>query len=286
MKKIPLEELPRWSNWPERLLNLAEFRATPRTIDKIEKEYNQDKYAKCLQEFHRVQGRATPEQIKQFEFGLPPDHLMCVSLQDELYAMSLQEARDTSYRLLTETVGSKLKEARTVIELGAGYGFNLWMLKQRFPETHFVGGEFSENAVQLASLLYAGLPSPEQVCVTRFNFYDEDCYRLVEERPGPVIVFTSHAVEQCPSAEVIVRNLLHFRDQLIAVFHFEPVRELAGDSLLGLLRQRYSEINDYNRDLLTLLRANPAIRLNSVKANVFGLNPLNPTSILKWEPVT
>jgi len=284
MKKIPLDELPRWSKWPARLLNQSEFAPAHRTAGKIEAEYNQDKYAKCLAEFHRLEGHASPEQIKQFEFGQPPDQLLCVAMQDELYITSLLEARNAYYRLLVESLGRRLPEARSVVELGAGYGFNLWTLKQRFPDTRFAGGEFSQNAVHLSSLLNARLPVAQQWSLASFNFYEQDSYRWLGELPQPVIVFTSHAIEQCPSAALVLENLLGFRDRLIAVFHFEPVLELAGDTLLGLLRRRYAEANDYNRDLLTLIRGNPSIRLQAVRANVFGLNPLNATSVLEWEP--
>jgi hypothetical protein len=268
------------------LLNLVEFAPAERTIEKIEKEYNRDKYGKCLEEFHHLNDRATYEAIKQFEFGLPANRELCVSRQTRLYALTLQEARNAYYHLLVKTLARRLKAARTVVELGAGYGFNLWMLKRHFPKTEFVGGEFSRNAVQLSSLLNARLPANQRVRVARFNFYEPADYRLIGAAPSPVVVFTSHAIEQCPSAKLVVKNLLRLGSQIAAVFHFEPVPELSGDSLLGLLRRRYADLNDYNRDLLTLLRNHPSIRLDSVQANVFGHNPLNVTSIIEWKPRT
>lgn len=286
MKRIPLDELPRWSKWPARLLNLVTFAPAERTIGKIEKEYNRDKYGKCLEEFHRLKGRATYEAIKQFEFDVPSNHGLCVSRQTRLYAMTLQEARNAYYRLLVKTLARRLKTAGTVVELGAGYGFNLWRLKRHFPKIQFVGGEFSRNAVQLSSLLNTGLPADQRVTVAHFNFYEPADYRLIAKAPGPVVVFTSHAIEQCPSAKLVVKHLLRLGSHIAAVFHFEPVPELSGDSLLGLLRRRYAELNDYNRDLLTVLRNHPSIRLDSVQANVFGLNPLNVTSIIEWNPRT
>jgi hypothetical protein len=68
----------------------------------------------------------------------------------------------------------------------------------------------------------------------------------------------------------------------LTVFHFEPMFELHGPSLVGLMRKRYCELNDYSRDLLSNLKATPNICLDSVEGNVWGFNPFNPTSILKW----
>jgi hypothetical protein len=66
------------------------------------------------------------------------------------------------------------------------------------------------------------------------------------------------------------------------VLHFEPVRDLRGQGLLGLLRARYAEISDYNRDLLATLRSAPEIEIDRVEYDVIGLNPLYPRSVIQW----
>jgi hypothetical protein len=50
-----------------------------------------------------------------------------------------------------------------------------------------------------------------------------------------------------------------------------------------LMRRRYAELNDYNRDLLSQLQRRSYIRILSIQTNVIGLNPLNPTSVIEWE---
>jgi hypothetical protein len=59
---------------------------------------------------------------------------------------------------------------------------------------------------------------------------------------------------------------------------------LYGDSLLGLMRRGYAELNDYNRNLLSTLGARTDIRLEVVGQNVLGLNPLHPISVARWSP--
>ena len=56
---------------------------------------------------------------------------------------------------------------------------------------------------------------------------------------------------------------------------------------LGLLRKRYVEVNDYNRNLVGLLRgrqAAGAVRLLEERPAAFGTNALLPASVLAWAP--
>ena len=53
------------------------------------------------------------------------------------------------------------------------------------------------------------------------------------------------------------------------------------------MRRRYIELNDYNRNLLGLLRSFEKvgqIRLLEHRPCVFGGQPFNPTSIIVWSP--
>jgi hypothetical protein len=283
MKKIELNELSRWSPWPARLLNLSPFQQPNRTIEKVDREYDKDKYAKCLEQYVATGSKWSPEDVKRFEFGNEPEKEICVSLGQDLYALSMQDARDRYYQLLADTLRAHLDGVQTVVELGTGYGFNLWKLQQLFPGKKFMGGEYSQNAVKLAARLYAGMPEREQIRVFPFNFYEESSYQFIADTPSPALVFTSHAIEQCPSAERMIASLLKIKGRIQTVVHFEPVCELHDDSLLGLLRRRYTALNDYNRDLLAQVKRHAEISLLSVRADVFGFNPLNPTSIIEWQ---
>jgi hypothetical protein len=97
------------------------------------------------------------------------------------------------------------------------------------------------------------------------------------------VVFTSHALEQLPSAAHMLDVIKSYQRDVTTVFHFEPVYEMYDDSLLGLMRRRYTQVNDYNQDLLSLLQNRPDIRIVRLEPNVFGLNPFNPTTIIQWE---
>lgn len=276
---VCLNELPQWSVWPARLLEIEPWAVPNRTIEKIDQEYDNDKYARCLNFCIQAENKVTYDAIKQFELGIAPDSKVCISCADELFIVSLSEAKAKYYQLLLDTVRAEVDECKTVVELGCGYGYNLWMLKQHFPTKAFIGGEYSDNAVQLSSRLN----KYDTINVLHFNFYDEKSYAFLEKLAPPILILTSHAVEQLPSSFSALDALSRYREIIKTVFHFEPVFQLHEQTLLGLMRQRYAQINDYNRDLLLELKERPNIRILGIKANVVGLNPLNPTSVIQWE---
>jgi len=140
LRPIDLNELPKFSAWPARLLGLAPWTRPSRTIEKIEEEYDKDKYARCLDYFISAGENITPEEIRQYEFGIGPDDTICISLGPKLYAITLTEARARYHRLFVDMMGVDLGKCKTVVELGAGYGFNLWMLSRHFPNCHYWGG--------------------------------------------------------------------------------------------------------------------------------------------------
>jgi hypothetical protein len=68
--------------------------------------------------------------------------------------------------------------------------------------------------------------------------------------------------------------------------HFEPCYEHFDElSLTGALRRRYVEVNDYNRNLVSLLHRHAASNVIAILEEtraVMGVNPLLPVSIVAW----
>ncbi len=278
MKKIDLDQLPRWTPWPARLLGLNQWQPAPRTLDKIEGEYDQDKYASMLESFRAAGGRWTPEEVRRGQYGKPQDAEICMVWRNELFLTTLREGRELLYAYMKEVLGPAMEKAATVVELGCGFGYNLWMFSRWFPDKLFLGGDFSANAVRLAGELNA---ASKNLRFRQFNFYDPD-YRLLEEAQPPCLVLTYHALEQVPRAGCLFDALAQRRQAISSVFHFEPIFGLQGEDLMGLLRRRYIEVNDYNRDLWELVNNRPEVEVVQSQANVVGLNPMNPSSVVEW----
>ncbi len=278
MRPLRLAELPQWSPWPARLLGLDGFQAPHRDVDKIEAEYNQDKWLKCLRAFEDSRGTMDARALRLFGYGGNPRQLRAGIYRGRLVSASVATLLDAYDDILADAMAAAIAGSHTVVELGASFGQVMAGLAQRFPDRKYRGGEYSENAVALAAKLYADGPD---IKVGRLNFYD-DAYDVLEQAEGPVTVFTSQAIEQIPSAAHIVDVLAKYRDKIVSVFHLEPSYELYGDSLIGLMRRRYIELNDYNRDLVGVLQGRADVRILRLEPEVIGWNPFNALVLLNW----
>jgi hypothetical protein len=272
MVPVQLDDLPHYNPWPARLLDLAPWIPQSRTREKVDREYDKEKYAHILDSCsHRVATEPlTAEDVKRSELSeLYPSSQRLVARGNQLFLTdaNLMEFREEHTSLLESAMRDAIAVAEVVIELGCGYGYNLWRLRPRFPDKLWLGGEFSPNAVRLAGMLYR---NDSRLRVEHFDYYDtaDDLFRHTGDRP--TVVFTSHSIEQLPSAAPFLVGLTAHRAAIRDVFHFEPVYELHGDGLLGLLRRRYTEVNDYNRDLLTTLCACSDIRVVQTQGAVLG----------------
>lgn len=283
-KKYPsvaLNDLPRYSPWPGRLLGPDAWKQVTRDREKVAAEYDRDKYARCLAFFDSTHPSPSIEDVRGAEFKGDVEHPTCASMGDELFLVPFMEAYDMYYDLVAGNVLPLIEEGTTVVELGCGYGYNLAMLQKRAKVSAvFRGGEYSQNAVALASKLFAG--QEKEIAVERFDFYDPS-YAILDSIQGPIVLFTAGAIEQIPDIANFFSVLPRYKDKIKAVIHCEPVFELQGDDLLGLLRKKYLDVNDYNRNLLSELESRAGtIEIVRQERNVFGFNALNPASVIEW----
>ena len=278
MRPLRLSELPAWSPWPARLLGLDRFDAPQRDVEKVDAEYNRDKWLKCLEAFRESGRTMDARALRLLAYGGNAQQPRAAVHRGRLVATTVGALLDAYDEILAEAMATVIAGSRTVVELGSSFGQVLWGLAQRFPDRAYRGGEYSENAVTLAKELYAQGPD---ISIGRLNFYD-DAYDVLERAEGPVTVFTSQAIEQIPSAAHIVDVLAKYRDKIVSVFHLEPSYELYDESLLGLMRRRYIELNDYNRDLIGVLQGRSDIRVVRLEPEVIGWNPFNALALVHW----
>jgi len=283
MREINLDDLTQYSPWPARLLGLENWGIPTRDTTKTEQEYNRDHYARCLRYFSEAVQKPTPEDVRRFQYEIEGfsslDSTVCVSSGDRLYLTRLSSALGDINRIMTQTMSAAIAEASTVIELGSGYGYFLWMLSQHFPDKAWRGGDYSMNAVRLSRQLFG---NRTDIRVVQMDFYEPETYKFIQECASPIVVFTARSIEQLPESACVFNALGECSRKVGDVFHFEPVYELYSDTLLGLMRRRYTQVNDYNRDLLSQLRSRPSIRIVEVKEDVVGIPPLNPMCVIHW----
>lgn len=244
--------------WTARLLGIEPFQQQ-RTLELIGREYDEGFYGRLLEQY-----RNDPDALRRRVLDPPTDEIVA-SFGDRLFFLPLRRfhaiKRDTIRAALHRFGGDAPR-----CELGAGYGSNfLWQ------DIALYGGEYSPKARELAALLGHE--------VHRFNFFETGSYEFI--RPGTV-VYTCHGIEQVPDARPVLEGLKSVRDRIECVVHFEPLHGPHRRDLLGLLRNRWGEINDYNRNLIACLEEDPDVEVLHLEPDVFGNNPLNPAGILVW----
>ncbi len=280
MQTIELNDLPQWSPWPARLLGAAPWRPKTRSTEDTGREYNGDKYGSALEFYLAAGGGKTPDEVHAYETARDPDAPLCISSGAALYGTTIGEGLRGHYDRVRDTVAEAMGGCRTIVELGCGYGYNLWRLLPAARGRKLAGGDFAENAVRLAASLYRSHP---EIAVRHFDFYDEDSYRFLETLVPPLLIFTCYALELLPSIGRVFDILSRHAPAIATVVHFEPVYQFHEDSkLLEQMRRRYFEVNDYNRDFFPVLQARRDVRIARVTPSVYGVNPLNPMAIVQW----
>jgi hypothetical protein len=283
VEEIPLNDLPAYTDWVSRLLGEEEWSVPERTPEYVEREYDQQKYARLL-EYKRRNPDATLGDVREFQAGrqLDDDERRCLSRDETMYTVTRREVRSLTDQVLRDAFHDVLTGGETVVELGAGYGSNLGPLSESYPNCTFVGGDLSENAVQLGRQLFE---DNGRVQMRTFDFYGD--WSLLEEYDD-VVLFTRHAIEQLPvlrpEISKTIRSLVSEIDRAI---HLEPVYEChPPEKLLGQLRRSYTRMNDYNRDLARTLEGIDTITVERTAYDRIGVNPLNPTSEIRWRPTS
>jgi hypothetical protein len=259
VRSIELDDFLSADNvWTRRLLGLEPFQRT-RDSELVEREYDRDLYGELLARYE-----ADPAAFRR-ELSQSRAEEVVVSLGPKLVSVPLDEFKRLRAGSISEIL-DRYNGASGLCELGAGYGQNSIALGREI-----YGGEFSPAAVKLARRM--------GIEIVEFDFYDPGSYEFI--RPGSVVM-TSHAVEQIPDAKGVIEGLHRVRDRIDTVIHFEPMYRPKPVTLLDHLRNRYMELNDYCRNLLETIETEPGIEILEHQPDVFGLNALNPTSILAW----
>jgi len=186
---------------------------------------------------------------------------------------------------LVERVLQPYLPASTLVELGAGYGSVILSLakKKSFRYLKLIAAEYTSSGVKLIQRLAKNQHS--EIKTGHCDFGSVGVTDL--DIPADAVIFTSFATPCVPNLPAsFVASLAGFRPRVVA--HFEPCYEHCDrNTLLGLMRRRYIEINDYNRNLVTLLHKKQAegdITILKECPAVMGPNPLLSASILHWKP--
>jgi hypothetical protein len=275
---VTLDDLPRYSRWPAVLLGAGLFPQKRRTREEILREYERDKWGRVMA-WLEGQTEWMPDDLLRQQ-GLDPQGVIAFARGGQFFAAPARQVMDEYEELLLSTIRPHRPEA--LVELGCGLGDKLLKMANVMQPRIVYGGELTQAGVECGQLL-AGMMWPAAL-FGHFDYYNPSTLAAV---PYGALVYTSHSIEQVPILDATFIEGLIERAPC-TVIHFEPCFEDQDEtSLIGLMRRRYTILNDYNLNLVGLLgefaRAG-RIRIREHRKNLFSDTPFNPTSIVVWSP--
>jgi hypothetical protein len=275
---VDLNDLPKFSVWPSRLLGAKEFTPRNRTKNEVLREYDVEKWGAVL-EWIRMNPDFTELDLLQRQ-GIDPNEKVLFMSDEEFLTDTAKTVMEHYDRLLVKTI--EKYDASVIVELGCGLGDKLLKLARTLKSSVVYGGEFTISGVSCAKLLAKRYGTRAE-----FGHFDYNDPLTLASVPEHAFVYSSHSIEQIPHLSgTFVEGLIQRKPK--CVVHFEPCYEDQDDSsLTGLLRRKYTELNDYNRNLVGLLKSyeqKGQIKITEHRPNVFSDTPFNPTSVIIWTP--
>lgn len=282
-KLVELNDIVKYSPWPARLLGIEKWEQRKKDAEEITREYEHEKWGPLLKKVKESKGYITVDDINRWVFGDLPDIACAVGNNFEV-----MQPYDAYLRYL-EIVRSTLEKyspVKNLVELGAGYGSILLPLSmmKSFEDTKIFAGEYTKSGVELIDIL----AKADGINLNCSNC-DFNANPITEmDIPEGAVIFTSFAtISVSKLRNDFIENLCSYNPSV--VIHFEPCYEHNDiTTLIGQMRHRYIEINDYNTNLISSLytaQAKNLIRLVDEKPIVFGNNPFLPASIVSWIPL-
>ena len=281
MKISSLDELPKYSQWPARLLGLIPWEAREKTEAEIEREFGREKWGSLLERFKSSPG-ARLEDVDGWAAGGPGPSL--ASVGEHIVEMTHEESH-AAYLAFIEAAIEPFMPASALVELGCGYGSVILGLARRaaFQDIPYIAADYTSTGPELAGLIGAAEQIP---VVTGLADLKRSPVTTLPVPPG-ALIYTAYAAQYVePITDAFVHGIAALAPK--TVVHIEPVFEHCDPStLLGLLRQRYIQANGYNRNLSTILHdheARGSLEILHESKPGFGPNPLLAASVIAWRP--
>lgn len=287
MSAPSLDDLPRFTPWVARLLGEEPLPQYRKTETEVLREWEMDRWGPLLAELRRLPGATLADAVKlvrQME-GEPEE--LPVYDRGRFRVLPASQAHEQHYQTLRQELLDQLDGAAGIVELGAGYGGKILRLAQepQLAALRFFAAEFTASGRALIELLARNerLDVPVGYCDFR------SCRLEGLDLPTDCVFYTLYATMYVPTLpEAFPAFLAQYRPR--AVVHVEPIWEHCdNNSLYGMLRKRYLEANDYNRNLRSVLKScelQGQLQVVRECRAVEGVNPLMPASVVVWRPLS
>jgi hypothetical protein len=283
MKISSLDQLPKFSRWPTRLLGLEPWEQKIKTPEEIEREFGREKWGALLERFQE-NPQARLEDVDRWAAGDSAE-MTLASVDEHIVEMTPDESHDAYVAFIADALEPHLSGASSLVELGCGYGSVILGLarKAAFQDLSYFAADYTSTGPELAGLIARN----ESVELTTGRVDLGNGTVTGMKVPQGSVIFTAYAAQYLdPIEDSFMNGLIALEPKV--VIHVEPVYEHCDPAtLLGLLRQRYIQANGYNRNLSTILHdheARGSLEIIRDTPPGFGPNPLLAASVIAWVP--
>lgn len=176
--------------------------------------------------------------------------------------------------------------ADTIVELGCGYGVNLFLLAELIDpaKVRFVAAEYTESGRRLCSRLAA--MDPALPLETAFIDHKAPDLSFLGESAS-VAFFTCHSIEQVEEIPATYFATLAAAAPRVFAAHLEPFGfQVDGFTPANSRQKGCFQDSGWNRNFYAALKAAEGagtLRLRRLEPEKFFVQPGNPTSVATWD---
>jgi hypothetical protein len=256
------------------------LRRVERTADVVNSEYNLSNWQKVL---------STKAWIKARDLGdflAPPDSTERLrKVDNQILRIGGQKYYQYRIGALGNLIARHCGDARQIVELGAGYGFNLFSLHLGHPDWTLKGFDIAPNGIAAGREIARHFGLSDKISLDRIDLTNASDPNLPEI--AGEVVFTYFCIEQIPyDVRKVVENIIAARPR--RVINIEPTTELLDlthpRDLVSLV---YIRSVDYQTQLFSTLdelERQGRIRIIARERMPFAPSINNDGFLYCWEP--
>ncbi|WP_027566764.1 class I SAM-dependent methyltransferase [Bradyrhizobium sp. URHA0013] len=255
------------------------MRRVKRTADVVNSEYNLLIWQRVLT------ARAWTKTNDLSEFLIPPNTAQELrKVDNQICRIAAQDYYRYRAKALGELI-ARHADSKRIVELGTGYGYNLFSLHLDHPEWTFKGFDIAPNGIATGREVAAHFGLSDKVALDRIDLTDASDINFAAIEGE--VVFTYFCIEQIPyDVRKVVDNIIAARPK--RVINIEPTTEL-----LNLADPRdivsflYIRSVDYQTQLFSTLdeyERQGRIRILARERMPFAPSIHNDGFLFCWEP--
>jgi hypothetical protein len=256
------------------------FKNVRRTNDVVDSEYNSGGWDRVLNERAWLAGT-----LEEFLIG-KDNAARLAKVESQIVQIATTDYYRYRIGSLSELLARYAGEAKSLLELGAGFGYNLLSLSLDQQWSRLRGFDIAPNGIEAGRQIADHFKLADRISFDRIDLTDANDMSFREVKDSTV--FTYFCIEQIPySVEAVVENILKAKPK--RVINVEPATDM-----LDLLQPRdlsswlYLKSMDYQTRLFLYLdeiEMAGRIRILARGRMTFASTIYNDGNLRVWEPV-